>query len=340
MNPEQLQQQIALSYSKLPPDAQQVFSNMIWMETLKTISIKYNLNNAQIETLATETTLALLGIIRTEEYEDNLKKELGMQDAILAKMMEEIDNTVFNNIKPLLADAYDTHVASLVEEKYGDLSKLDERFAKLPQEVQVAIMQSDYQNVLFSIGTENKLNIEQMGSLEEVTNKVLLGIIHPDKYEIELQGKLPITADKVAMVVKSVNEKILLPIREILKSNWGNEGPSAPSSMDDEVPLPPYIEELRSAVKSSINTTPAPNMRASMSESRSSLPINTSSASSANPSVDIFANKLNQMVMSKNVVTDQSMSKITPTPKAEAPISTPPPQATSKVIHDPYHESI
>jgi len=229
MDQTQLQQQIALSYSKLAPDMQQMFSSMSWMETLKILSIKYNLNPRQIEILATETTLVLLGLIRVEEYEDTLTKELEMQDVNLKKLLEEIDSSIFNPVKVDIKEAYNKQIESSVEEKYGDLNNLDARFTKLPKEVQSAIMESNYQNVLFSISNENKLNVEQMGILEEVTNKVLLGIIHPDKYESELQTKLPIPADKISSIVGGVNEKILLPIREILKSNWGSGGPSTPS---------------------------------------------------------------------------------------------------------------
>ena len=39
MNPQELQQKIAEYYAKLPPEAQEIFSSLKWMEVLKTIGI-------------------------------------------------------------------------------------------------------------------------------------------------------------------------------------------------------------------------------------------------------------------------------------------------------------
>ena len=43
MNPEELKQKIAEYFAKLPKEAQDVFSSMVWMNTLNEIIAKYNL---------------------------------------------------------------------------------------------------------------------------------------------------------------------------------------------------------------------------------------------------------------------------------------------------------
>ena len=99
MDQKKLQQQIAYYYSKLPLDAQNMFSSMKWLETLKVISIKYALNDKQIETLGTETTLVLLGIIHPEDYEETLVNELDLSIESVEKIFIEINESVLKPIR-------------------------------------------------------------------------------------------------------------------------------------------------------------------------------------------------------------------------------------------------
>lgn len=235
MDQTQLQQQIATYYEKLPSDVQEVFSSMKWMDTLGTISTKYNLTEEQKEVLGTETTLVLLGIIGVSEYEDTLRNEVKIEQTSLVKMMDEVEGQILATVRPQLAEAFEKNLNDLAEEKYGGEVKLDERFAKLPQEVREAISESGYQTKLYNIGEKQKLSISQMGALDEVTTKIMIGIIHPDEYEKELQSKLATTSEVTSTIVNEVNEEILKNIREILKKNWDKE-----IEAEDEVPLPPY----------------------------------------------------------------------------------------------------
>src|SRR3989344_8522569 len=102
MDPQELQEKIALYYSKLPPEAQAIFSKMEWLETLRTISVRHSLSDAQIQTLGTETTLILLGIIHFNEYEANLEKELGLPKESVVKILGEINEAVLKPIRPQL----------------------------------------------------------------------------------------------------------------------------------------------------------------------------------------------------------------------------------------------
>jgi hypothetical protein len=272
MDQTQLQQKIGLYYSKLAPDAQKVFSSLEWVEVLRNISIKYGLNKDQIETLGTETTLALLGIIHLGEYEKILSSKITIEKRLQDAMLDQINKEIFNPINTHLYDAFDSNVDTLAEERYGKAEKVDERFSKLPKEIQDAISDSDYQPKLYAISEKYKLSIEQMGSLEEITTKVMLGIIHPDAYENELQSKINMSKDVIAGIVQEVNEKILKNIRALLmaqpqdaplSSSYSQPAREAPLSQsttfvpqiavkqdratenkidEDAVPLPPYAK--------------------------------------------------------------------------------------------------
>jgi hypothetical protein len=214
MNPQELQKNIALYYSKLPREAQEVFAKMEWLETLKQISAKYNLNQEQQEALGTETTLVLLGIIHLEEYERILRKETTISQESLDKILTEIKSSVINSVLPQITRAFEKN-NEVAEEKVPDLDgKLDERFKKLPQNIQKALEESDYQNSLYSIYKEHKLSIDQMGSLEASLIEIILGNISPERFEGDVKSNLRLTGDEASELVKAVNEKILKRVRE------------------------------------------------------------------------------------------------------------------------------
>jgi len=350
MDQTQLQEQIALYYSRLPKNMQELFSSMRWMDTLKNISIKFGLSENQKEVLGTETTLVLLGITHPEEYEDNLRSELGMTNDSLNKMIEEISTSVINTIRPQLNDAYSAHVKSLVEEKYGKMEDMDKKFNKLPKSVQVAISESNYQEVLYGIANTNKLSIEQMSALEEVTVKVLLGIIHPDQYESELSAKIALPAGKVSEIVTEVNNKVLKAIREILKKHW-SDGEEKPASIDDEVPIPPYavsIPEMK--VEEPVRTPDSSIWQKGPAPVKESVPtpvifpktepsIYERAGIEIVESPDMIGDKLKGITISKSVVSNHSLPKVgSPAPQAPAPAPINNPDQPKK--HDPYHEAI
>jgi len=348
MDQTQLQQKIAHYYSKLPPDVQTVFASMKWMDTLRDISNKYQLTTEQIETLATETTLVMLGIIHLDEYQKIIEAEITIPATSMISMIAEIDTLILKTIRPQLANTFTNNANDLVEEKYGGVTKLDERFSKLPQEVQVAISESDYQAKLYAIANKHKLSINHMGALDEVTTKVMIGIIHPDKFEAELQANISIPKEEIIEIVNEVNEEVLKNIREILKSHWGKESSTTQES-DDEVPIPPYAMStvnipLASKVESKIyedsgieivkeeEQTEKPSVDTIPLKPNANIITNTPVAPeinrpNSNISNSIIGDKLGGITKSETSTTDYSLPKINKDPSLSKP-------------HDPYHEAI
>lgn len=316
MNQTQLQQNIAKYYAKLPTGLQQFFSSMKWMDDLKNISTKYSLSEEQITTLGTETTILLLGVVHVDEYKKTLEKDIGLPKDIFETIYNEIDSSILKNIYTELDEAFTLNVDSLLEEKYGGDKKLDERFASLPKEVQTAINESNYQISLYSIAEKYKLNVEQMGVLEEITTKVMLGIIHPDKYEDELASKIVTPRNNISSIVNDVNENILKTIREILKKHWdtnnNKEGVVSNKVMEkivntdeDKVPLPPYVasNKIEELIKP-ITETPK----------------------------NILEEKLNGPTASTHVVSDYSPAPKNTLPSKDNNLN------SSPKSHDPYRE--
>jgi len=211
MDQTELQQKIAEYYTKLPKEAQEVFSGMQWLEKLKEIASKYNLNDVQIETLGTETTLVLLGIIHVNEYEEIIKNEIKIPEESIKNMLVEIDGFVLKTIRPQLEE---TFYKNNDEEK----QKLDERFNNLSKETKDAIEKSDYQTKIYEIGQKHNLTVYQMGILGESTINVMLGITLPNKFEESLK-ELQLPTEKITEIVNDINDQVLKKIREELVKN-------------------------------------------------------------------------------------------------------------------------
>lgn len=232
MDQEQLQQKIAEYFAKLPVDAQVMFASQEWMRTLESLSGKYSLTPLQIQTLGTETTLLLLGIVHPDEYAGFLKADLSLSADTQNKLMADINLGILNKWRTLLSETYNKNINEVAEKEYGGEKKLDERFATLPQDVQEAILDSNYQKELYTIANESKLSIDQMGKLEKATNKILLGIEHPDKYASILASELALSNEQALEIASKVNERVLKNIREQLKSH-------AEVHAEIDVPMPP-----------------------------------------------------------------------------------------------------
>jgi hypothetical protein len=343
MDQTQLQQQIALYYSKLPSDAQAVFSSMKWMDSLRDISAKYALSEGQIETLATETTLVMLGIIDMDEYNDNIQREISISTESIVKMTKDIDDLVLATIRPQLQETFEKNSTELIEKAYGDTKKLDERFLSLPPELQRAISESNYQSGLYGIASKYKLSIDQMSSLEEVTTKLVLNMIHPDSYEKEVESKVGLPKDKSIELVNEINESVLKSIRSKLKEHWNDSNKNVAHTLEEEVPRPPYKETLVTE-----KTIVAPKaeekiykdagievLNENIDKKEEAIP--TPSPVQTPSGADMLADKLSKMTMSSTGVSDHSIPRVA---KIEEKANQSAPDNLPTKKYDPYHEPI
>lgn len=227
MEKDELKKNIALYYSKLPPRAQDFFAKMEWLVNLQKISEKYGLNDEQKETLGTETTLLLLGIIHPVEYEENLSREISLDSSSWEKIIKEIENSMLSDVRQQLVEAFNANKKSDAEQienaekgEEGEtkpqpdiVQKLDARFDKLPENIQGVVEKSNYQTILYSIAQARKLSIPQMGILDSVTTDLMLGTIHSDQYKGVLLKKLGLTEADTTALVEEINEKVFKTIR-------------------------------------------------------------------------------------------------------------------------------
>jgi len=338
MDQTQLQQKIAEYYSKLPTDLQQVFSSMSWMETLKTLNSKYTLNNEQVSILATETTLVLLGIINTNEYEEVLKQELKLSQDSFVALMQEIDEMILKSIRIKLNETQKINAESLSQKSAVDL---DPRFSSLPENLQEAIANSNYQQKIYDIGAKYKLLVPQIASLEETTIQFMIGKISSSKYESDLALTTDLEATKISEIAKEVNDTILVNIREYMK-NGSISGASM--NEDIEVPIPPYKtttkeEEVPQAPNTPIKSTTILQNNNAPKSGRGifvDAGIEMMEEGKALTNTGFIGDKLFAPTKTTNTVSNQTIPKIT----TSAEPSVPSPNNTTPKTKDPYHEEI
>lgn len=113
------------------------------------------------------------------------------------------------------------------------LEEIQQKFESLPEDIKWAIMAVKVDDKIIDIGQARGLNVEQMGQLSLETHMVMLGFVHPDKFEASLKGSLGLPDDKNKEIVNDVNEKILKGIREKLMSLPNAPEAGTLSSNDD-----------------------------------------------------------------------------------------------------------
>lgn len=238
MDKTQLQQKISEYFEKLPKEAQDIFSSMKWVDTVSDTATKYSLTDKQKEDLATETSLALLGIIHLDQYEENLINEMGIKKETADLIISDLDKSIFAVIRPALSNAFADNIEKLAQEKYSSIDRLDERFANMTPEVKEAIMNSQYQKNLYNIAAKYGLNMADMGTLDEITTKVMLGVISSENFGSELAKNTNLQKDKLDSVILDVNEMVFKNIRSFLMKKTINT--ETPNKENNPVPIPPY----------------------------------------------------------------------------------------------------
>lgn len=255
MDQKQIQEKIAEYYKKLTPKMQEVFSKMEWLDNLRGISLRYNMTDEQIQTLGTETSLVMLGIIHPDEYEQNLMTELAVPRDIGLKIIDDINLEILNEWRGELIETFSKNTKDIADKTYGKGKTLDERWSNLPKEVQDAINSINYQNTLVEISQENNLNLSQMNDLDMITAQMMLGTIHPEDYNAKLFQALNMPKEKVDMIYSEVSEKILKSIRTKLVEHA--ESIKKTEQVEPQVPVPPYKKMETPAAPIISNNYPA-----------------------------------------------------------------------------------
>ena len=128
--------------------------------------------------------------------------------------------------------------------------QIEQRITELPQDVQNAILSSEFGDKVLSIGSAAKLHLDQIQSLNDSTMFFMLGFTSEAEYQKEVRGMVGNDEAVAQKIVTSVNQQILLPIRESLKGFAAKQASPLP-------PTPPPSRPSLAEVLPKGNAQPA-----------------------------------------------------------------------------------
>ncbi len=231
-----LQFKISKAKDELPEISRVVVDSVNWKEIILGMNNKYN--SEQLEYLDIETELLLCGLINTESYPKELETRMKISKNEVNLLLNELDRLIFKKMQEEVEDKINKEEKILYSKKP---LILDPHFVNMPKDIQEAIADSDWKEKIYNLADKYKINIEQTGILEDITTKIMAGLITPSQYEDEVRSKIILPEGKTRDLIFEVNESVLVKIKEILKSK-------KEEVKEALVPLPPYVAKKEDAV--------------------------------------------------------------------------------------------
>jgi hypothetical protein len=281
-------------FDSLPESIQELIMSAQYQDALSAISRKYQLSFEQTSILERETTLVLMGLSPVISFENSLKEELRFENLRISQIFIDINNQIFSNVETLLKLMYtpegeepelDDVEGSIIspysnektlenisaiptkpaevtypymqEEVLSTKGESNSKLKGLSPEIQNAIDKSDYASALYTISQQHKLNVPQMGILEEAVTGVMVGKVHPDKFEGYLQQNLKLSTEENTNLVNEINETIFKPIRDNMMVSFDRRKETDTEKSDNDAILKKAGIELGPQAKEeSINQIP------------------------------------------------------------------------------------
>lgn len=127
---------------------------------------------------------------------------------------------------------------------------LKEKFNSLPERLQNAITDSDYQNKLLTISQKYKITVEQLGALEQETSFVLLGITLARDYASDLKSQLKLDDTTLNSIIADVNAEIFIKIKDVLMEIEEGSDAEEKTKMESDKQDEKWADEMSEQIKS------------------------------------------------------------------------------------------
>jgi hypothetical protein len=100
---------------------------------------------------------------------------------------------------------------------------IEESYAKLPTSVTDFIDSEELEEIIYDIGKNNQLHIDQIGDLEDLIALTIIGRINRFDFKERLESVLKISNDQVEVITKEINERIFIYINELLRNSTSSK---------------------------------------------------------------------------------------------------------------------
>ncbi len=218
----------------------------------------------------------------------------------------------------------------------------DPLFSGLPENIQEAIAKSDWKEKTYEIAQKYKLNIEQMGILEDLTVKTMKNEIRPNDYKNRLAEKIKIPNEFLVNLIDDINQNVLSNIVNIVKTQEQTVLLEEEKKRDNIIPTPPYQKESNSYVAPDKKTSlgiplPPKTNNAEFVEKKPDI-INQEENFVNMATIPLPLNKSQNKILGINIEKDD---KKTPTPVIIKEVVTEKPETPQNGYQvDPYREKI
>jgi hypothetical protein len=115
MDPE-IEKIIKEQMEKLPIEVKKLFTDSSLGEKIINIGKKNGLNEGQLAILQTETNLVMLGLVHPDEYSDELKSHLNINDIRADNITNDINTEIMSGIREKIKETYEKTEESLETE--------------------------------------------------------------------------------------------------------------------------------------------------------------------------------------------------------------------------------
>ncbi len=95
-------EQIKTAYDSAPEDIQNIFFAEDFTKTLADITQKYHFHIDQSGVLSEKVSAVILGLIRREDFNRELRQSLGISDDIVNLVIYDLNQSLFNKIRQII----------------------------------------------------------------------------------------------------------------------------------------------------------------------------------------------------------------------------------------------
>ena len=118
--------------------------------------------------------------------------------------------------------------------------QIEKRMSELPEDVQQAILSSEFEEKIQALGQKNSLHVDQTGALNDETMLMMMGFTEPAEFAKHIENQARVPQGKAQQIAGDVSQQIFLPIRESMKKFMdGQQKAVAPAPQPPMLPQTP-----------------------------------------------------------------------------------------------------
>jgi hypothetical protein len=206
----------------LPEEIRNLFIDPKTNERVLEIGKKHEFSAEQLSSLQLETFLLMLCLTHPDQYRNELRNGLKINDETLNKIVNEIKDFLSNGIVEKLKETYKKTEERNREEKTQFEEKTKGEISLLPKEKQEIINGFGWEKIAEEIGKNHKLSEDEISVLKEEIILVLIESEDQDYFWFNIEDNTNVKQEEAKRIAEEVEQKIFKPMFDLLTKNIKN----------------------------------------------------------------------------------------------------------------------